>query len=114
MILKDTPTMLSWRAHVVSDKGEDVSSWGGPTDGTLRPVTQNGKEISKQSAKREADGSLHRHGEQPDGSSFDAYSKVSNDGTTITDEITVKPKDGKEVKQKLVYHRRKGKTGAGS
>ena len=112
-ILKDTPTMLSWRVNVVGAKDEDMSfSWGGSKDGSMHPVTQNGKEISKQSAKREADGSLHRHGEEPDGSSFDAYSKTSDDGTTITDEITVKAKDGKEEKQKLVYHRVMGNTGA--
>ena len=75
---------------------------------------QNGKEISKQGAKRKVDGSLHRHGENPDGSSFDAYSKVSEDGASITDEITVRGKDSNESKEKFVYHRVMGKTGAGA
>ena len=80
----------------------------------MHPVMQNGKEISKQGAKRKVDGSLHRHGENPDGSSFDAYSKVSEDGASITDEITVRGKDSNESKEKFVYHRVMGKTGAGA
>jgi len=110
-VLKDTPTMLSWRVQIVDDKGNAVSfSWSGPKDGSMHPVMQNGKEVSKQSAKVEADGSLHRHGEDPDGSSFDAYSKESDN--TITDEITSRTKDGKESKAKTVYRRVMGKTAA--
>src|SRR5215469_15253593 len=48
-ILKDTPEMLSWRAHIVDDKGKSISySWSGPQDGSMHPVMQNGKETSKQ------------------------------------------------------------------
>lgn len=105
-ILKDTPAMLSWRVRMVDEKGNSSSiSWSGPQDGSLHPVMQNGKEISKQSAKRESGGSLHRHGEEPDGSSFDAYSKMSDDGNSITDELYAKDKDGKQLRQKFVYHR---------
>jgi hypothetical protein len=105
-VLKDTPTMLSWRVQIVDDKGTDrLFSWSGPKDGSMHPVMQNGKEVSKQSAKIEGDGSLHRHGEDPDGSSFDAYSKVSDNSTSITDEITTRTKGGKESKEKTVYRR---------
>jgi hypothetical protein len=105
-VLKDTPKMLSWRVQLVDDKGNAMSfSWSGPKDGSMHPVMQNGKEVSKQSAKMEGDGSLHRHGEDPDGTSFDAYSKPSDNNTSITDEITSRTKDGKESKAKTVYRR---------
>jgi hypothetical protein len=105
-ILKDTPAMLSWRVQMIDDKGKRISySWSGPQDGSMHPVTQKGKKISMQSAKREEDGSLHRHGENPDGTSFDAYAQVSDDGNSITDEMTSKEKDGKELKEKDVFHR---------
>lgn len=106
VILKDTPQMLSWRVHGVDDKGKAFAySWSGPEDGTMHPVMQNGKEIAKQGAKREDDGTLLRHGEDPDGSSFDAHDKSSDDGKTITEEATGKSKDGKESKTKTIYHR---------
>lgn len=113
MVLKDAPEMLSWRIHIVDDRGRSISySWSGPQDGSLRPVMQNGKEISKQSAKREEDGSLLRHDEDPDGSSTNARSRVSDDGNTMTDELTTKAKDGKELKQKITFHRVIGKKAA--
>jgi len=112
-VLQDTSEMLSWRVHIVDDKGKNISySWSGPQDGSMHPVMQNGKEMSKQSAKREEDGSLLRHDEDPDGSSTDARSKVSDDGNTMTDEMTTKAKDGKELKQKITYHRVTGKKDA--
>jgi hypothetical protein len=105
-ILKDTPKMLSWRVHMLDDKGKPINySWSGPEDGSMHPVMQGGKEIGKQSAKKQDDGSLLRHGEDPDGSSFDARSKLSEDGTSMNEETTEKSKDGKESKQKIVYHR---------
>jgi hypothetical protein len=108
-ILKDTPEMVSWRVHMIDDKGKPLSySWAGPGDGSMHPVMSNDKEIGKQSAKREDDGSLLRHGEDPDGSSFDALSKLSDDGQTITEESTSKSKDGKESKGKALYHRVSG------
>jgi hypothetical protein len=109
VILKDTPQMLSWRVHGIDDKGKPFAySWSGPEDGTMHPVMQNGKEIAKQSAKREDDGTLLRHGEEPDGSAFDARDKTSDDGNAITEEITEKSKDGKESTNKTVYHRAAG------
>ena len=109
-ILKDTPQLLSWRVDGVDDKGKSFSySWSGPQDGSLHPVMQGGKEVSKQSAKRNEDGSLLRHDEDPDGTTTDALSKVSEDGKMITDGASVKTKDGKESKQKWVYRRVSGK-----
>ena len=105
-ILKDTPEMLSWRVHMMDEQGKAISySWSGPEDGSMHPVMQSGKEIGKQSAKRESDGSLTRHGEEPDGSSFDARGKLSDDGKTISEEFNEKSKDGKESKGKYLYHR---------
>lgn len=106
VILKDTPQMLSWRVRGIDSKGKPFAySWSGPEDGSLHPVMQNGKEIQKQSAKRESDGTLLRHGEDADGNSFDARDKPSDDGTTILEEVTSKSKDGKESTDKTVYHR---------
>ncbi len=106
-VLKDTPEVLSWRVHVLDAKGKDISySWQGPEDGSMHPVMQDGKSIGNQSAKKQADGALLRHGEDPDGSSFDALSKISDDGKTMTEEATSKSKDGAQNKGKTVYHRR--------
>jgi hypothetical protein len=109
VVLKESPQMLSWRVRVVDNKGKVIAySWSGPEDGSMHPVMQNGKEIGKQSAKREDDGSILRHGEEPDGSSFDARSKISDDGKTMKEEATAKDKDGKETKEKTVYRRSAG------
>jgi hypothetical protein len=106
MVLKESPQMLSWRVRMVDNKGKAIAySWSGPEDGSMHPVMQNGKEIGKQSAKREEDGSLLRHGEDADGSSFDARSRLSEDGRTMEEELTAKSKDGKESKEKTVYRR---------
>jgi hypothetical protein len=106
VILKDTPQMLSWRVRGIDDKGKSFGySWSGPEDGTMHPVMQNGKEIAKQSAKREDDATLLRHGEDADGSSFDARDKRSDDGNTISEESKAKSKDGKESTTKTIYHR---------
>jgi hypothetical protein len=106
-ILKDTPQMLSWRVRVVDDKGKLWSySWSGPEDGSMNPIIQPGKPSDTQeSARKDADGTLIRHGEEKDGSSFDARGTISADGNTITDQIVGKSKDGKESKAKYVYHR---------
>jgi hypothetical protein len=106
-ILKDTPQMLSWRVRVVDDKGKPSSySWSGPEDGSLHPIIETGKtSTSQESARKDADGGLIRHGEGSDGSSFDAKSTISADGNTITDQMTGKSKDGKASKAKYVYHR---------
>jgi hypothetical protein len=106
VILKDTPEMLSWRVRGMDKQGRVFAySWKGPEDGTMHPVMQNGKELGKQSAKKEDDGSLLRHGEFSDGTSFDARSKLSEDGNTMMEDATEKYKDGKETKGKTVYHR---------
>src|SRR5947209_5883108 len=97
-IFKDTPRMVSWRVRYVDAKGKVTTySWSGPPDGSMHSVMQNGKAVSKQSAKKEANGVLLRHGEDSDGSSFDAVSTISEDGKTVTDDITMKSKDGKET-----------------
>jgi hypothetical protein len=109
-ILKDTPQMLSWRVSGVDAKDQHFSySWSGPEDGSMHPVTEDGKAgPDMQNAKREQDGTVLRHNEDSDGSSFDARSTISPDGNTITETTTVKSKDGKESKQHYVYHRASG------
>ena len=111
-VLKDTPEMFSWRVQDVDDKGESNSySWSGPPDGSMHPFMKNGKEVFKQSEKREEDGSILGHAES-NGSSTDARIKMSDDGNTIMEDITTKAKDGKELKQKITYHRVTGKKDA--
>ena len=76
-ILKDSEKLLSWKVTGTDEKGTPIAySWSGPEDGSMHLVMQDGKEIGKQSAKRNADGSLTRHGEDSDGSSFTATGKV--------------------------------------
>jgi hypothetical protein len=66
VILRDTPELSSWRVYGLDENGKAFAySWSGPIDGTMHPVMENGKEIGKQSAKREDDGTLDRHGEDP-------------------------------------------------
>lgn len=105
-ILQDTPESLSWRIQITDQNDKSSTySWSGPLDGTPHPITnQDSIAIGTESVKRDGDGSLVRHGENKD-ASFDASSTMSEDGNTITDEITQKSKDGKEDKSKRVYHR---------
>jgi hypothetical protein len=112
-VLNETPQMFSWRVQGIDDKGKAFSyEWRGPEDGSLHPVMQNGKPIGQQSAKREG-AIILRHGEDPDGSSFDAKNTVSADGSITTEEIRVKSKDGKETHQRFVYRRKAaGRKGA--
>ncbi len=106
-VLKDTPQMLSYRAHVVDDKGKSLAfSWSGPLDGSVHPVLHDGKSVAQQSVTREQDGTLVRRGEDStDGSSFEVRDSISPDGNTLTEEATTKSKDGKENRQKSVWHR---------
>jgi hypothetical protein len=72
----------------------------------MHPVMEDGKAgTDTQSAKREQDGTFVRHNESSDGSSFEARSRISADGKTITEATTSKSKDGKESKRSYVYHR---------
>jgi hypothetical protein len=106
-ILKDTPTMSSWRVDLIDDKGHAMAIlWSGPLDGTMQPVkTPDGKELGKESLKKDAAGATLRHGVDPDGSTFDARSTVSADGNTLTDVVTSKSKAGKVEKTTWVMRR---------
>lgn len=108
-ILEDRPEMLSWRVRTTDEKGKLVTySWSGPRDGSMHPIMLSGKVIGQESAKRDSEDAMVRHGEFPEGESFDARSMMSADGNTITDEITDKSKDGKVCKEKQVYQRASG------
>ena len=110
-VLKDTPQLISWRVSGEEHDGTPFAYWWhGPADGSMHPVMSKTGKQGIQSAKKEQDGSLLRHGEEADGSSFDARSIISDDGNSMTDEITTKSKDGQETKQKYAYNRVKGKT----
>jgi len=103
--VKDTAKIFSFRGHRIDDKGKSFSySWSGPTDGSMHPTRENGKVTGQSSIRKVGDGFV-RHGEGTDGSSFDARATVSSDGNTITVESSAKSKDGKETKQKSVFHR---------
>ncbi len=112
-ILADTPQMLSWRVNYVDDKGKSSTySWSGAADGSMHPLkVQSGAEDLwlKESAKIDQDGSLHRHGEFKDGSSFESHIVLSNDGNTLTEVDVSKSKEGKEeTKTTSVLHRVQG------
>jgi hypothetical protein len=104
VIVEEKPQMLSWHGHGIEEDGAPLSlSWKGREDGSMHPTRRNGKPTSDQSARKE-DGTIVRHGEDGEGS-WEARSKVSDDGNTLTDEITSKSKDGSETKAVDVYHR---------
>jgi hypothetical protein len=109
-ILEDTPERSSWRVDVVDEKDKPFSySWNGPVDGTMQSVKgADGSELFKESLKKDGN-ALLRHGQDPtDGSSFDSRATMSDDGTTITDVITSKTKDGKTSKMTAVFLRVSG------
>lgn len=97
--------MLAWRVRMIDDKGQLVSySWKGPEDGTVHAVIDGKGNKEKQSAKRDGN-TLFRTGGLADGTKFEGHGAMSDDGNTLTDEITGKYKDGKDIKEKYVYHR---------
>jgi hypothetical protein len=101
-ISKVAPNSLSIRLNGVDPTGKRFShSWVGPEDGTMRPFEN---ESEWQSVRRDGN-ALIRHGEISDGSTFDVRDSLSADGNTITEEMTIKSKDGKEVKGKSVWRR---------
>jgi hypothetical protein len=102
---KDTPQMLSWRADSIDAQGKAESeSWSGPEDGSMHPTMVDGKAGYSQSVKLEQDGTLVRRGNPPDGGSFEGHGKLSADGQTFVEELVTKTKDGKEIKEKGVFH----------
>jgi hypothetical protein len=105
-IFKDTPQKFSYRVHGVDDKGKAFwYSWSGPEDGSMHPTLVNGKPSGQTGFTRDQDGTLVQRGEDADGSTFESHSSVSPDGNTITIEGNSKSKDGKESRDKLVWHR---------
>ena len=111
-VLKDTPQMFSGRVHGVDDKGKPfVYSWRGPEDGSMHPGLMNGKPYNRAGLTREQDGTLAQHSEDTDGSTFEARISMSPDGNTLTSEGNSKSKDGKEARNKQVYHRVSGANG---
>jgi len=111
-ISDDSPQLLSFRVHRVDDKGKpSVYSWRGPEDGSMHPGLMNGKPYNQAGLTREQDGTLVQHSEDPDGSTFEARISMSPDGNTLTAEGSSKSKDGKETRNKQVYHRVGGANG---
>ncbi|MDX6459658.1 MAG: hypothetical protein QOE55_3355 [Acidobacteriaceae bacterium] len=111
-VFKDTPQMLSYRVHGVDDKGKPFAYlWKGPEDGSMHPGLLNGKPSGQASYTREQDGTLVQRGKDADGSTFEERISMSPDGNTWTAEGTSKSKDGKENKDKQVFHRIGGANG---
>ena len=101
-VSKVPPDSLSVHTNAVDASGKRIShSWVGPMDGSMHPF--KGEDV-KQSIRKDGN-TLIRHGEIPDGSTFDARDTLSEDGNTVTEEMTMKSKDGKEDKGKTVMHR---------
>jgi hypothetical protein len=110
--LKDTPQMLSYRIHGVDDKGKPfVFSWSGPEDGSMHPTLMNGKPSGQTGYKKGQDGTLVAHGEDAGGYAFEDHISLSPDGNTLTIESNLKSKDGKENREKQVWHRVAGSNG---
>jgi hypothetical protein len=111
-ISKDTPQMFSYRTHGVDDKGKPFSeSWSGPEDGSMHPTLMNGKPSGHTGYKKGQNGTLVAHGEDADGSAFEDHILLSPDGNTLTIESNLKSKDGKENREKQVWHRVAGSNG---
>jgi hypothetical protein len=105
-IQKDTPQMLSYRVHGVDDKGKAFwYSWRGPEDGSKHPTLINGKPSDQTYFTRDQDGSLVQHTEDADGSTAEGHISLSPDGNTLTIEGNSKSKDGKESRDKQIWHR---------
>ena len=105
-IFTDTPDALAWRYEGVDAKGQSVTfSWSGPPDGSLRDVKNgDGQGVGKESLKREGEVVI-RHGEVPNGQTFDGRLTISADGNTFTAVDTTKTQDGKTSTTSAVYHR---------
>jgi hypothetical protein len=71
----------------------------------MHPGLLNGKPHDQAGFTREQDGTLVQHGEDADGSIFEARMLMSPDGNTMTIEGTSKSKDGKENRDRQVWHR---------
>jgi hypothetical protein len=100
-ILTDTEKWMKWTDVTVDDQGRTMkTSWSGPQDGTLKPI--QGMEGAQASFKTADDSS---HWVMPDGSTSDSVLTLSPDKKKATIMVTMKTKDGKEYKQKLVYDR---------
>jgi len=111
-IFKESPQMFSYRSHGIDDKGKPFSeSWSGPEDGSMHPLILNGKPGSQASVTRDQDGTLVQHSKDADGSTGEARISMSPDGNTSTIEGTSKSKDGKESRDKQVWHRVGGANG---
>jgi len=105
-ILKDAPDAMSWRYESVDATGKsDTWSWSGPLDGSMQDLkSADGTVIAKESMKRDGDIML-RHGEVPNGGTFDSRVTTSADGNTFTDVVTAKLQDGKTATDTVVFHR---------
>jgi hypothetical protein len=107
---KKASSVGTWKLDTAhSDFGSEPSPksvTSGPEDASMHAVKQQGGgDAGMQSAKRDSDGSLLRHGADKDGSSFDAHDTLSDDGNTVNEVVTAKSKDDKETKTTSVYHR---------
>lgn len=103
-ISKDSQKMLTWHGHGMDKDGKSFDiAWSGPEDGSKHPTMFNGNATLNQYAKKVNEAIL-RHGEDDNGY-FDSRMTISQDGKTLTDEIVDKSKDGKETREKEVFHR---------
>lgn len=105
-ISEETPQKVSFRVHGLDDKGKAFwYSWSGPEDGSKHPILMNGKPGDQTFFTRDQDGTLVQHIERADGSTSEGRISLSPDGNTLTIEGTSKSKDGKESRDKQVWHR---------
>lgn len=100
MLLTDTDKWLKYKEDAVYGDGTAMkSSWSGPQDGTLRPVTgMPGAKASYNTAEDTG------HQENPDGSVMDWSYSMSGEKKAIF-KMKFKAKDGKVYDQTLIYYR---------
>jgi hypothetical protein len=114
VITKDTPDMLAWHLREVDAQGKiHTESWSGPQDGSMHPLKSPDMK-AQMGFKREGDGVVIQE-KTDNGMTMESHVTPSDDKKTMTEEMTGKDKDGKDIKQKMVWHKTSGaKAGAKS
>ncbi len=102
-ITVDTERALKYTDVMVDANGKTwKTSWSGPQDGTMKPLT--GMPGGQASFNAAEDSSRMQ---MPDGSKMDCTLSLSDDKKQSTEKCTVTTKDGKTANQTLVYNRTK-------
>jgi hypothetical protein len=111
-IFIDTPQKLSYRVQGIDEKGQAFwYSWSGPEDGSKHTTLINGRPGDLVGFTRDQGGTLVQHSWAENGSTVEGHISLSPDGNTLTIEGPSKSRDGKESRDKQVWHRVGGANG---